>query len=137
MEAIDASLRSCEQISQLLCQNLQKAQEWMKHYTDLRRNERSFEVGEWVYVRSQPYRQQWKSMILSPRFYGPFQILSHVDTVAYRLELPVTSPIHLIFHVFLLKKKIGNILTLIPTLPLVDSHKVLKLESEAVLDWQV
>lgn len=76
-------------------------------------------------------------MKLSLRFYGPFQILSRVDSIAYRLELPLTSQIHLVFQVSLLKKKIGNNLTSIPTRPLVDAHKVLKPELEAVLDRRI
>jgi len=51
----------------------------MKKYLDLKRTERSFEEGVWVYLRLQPYRQIFlafqKNLKLSPHFYGPFRIL--------------------------------------------------------------
>jgi len=42
---------------QILKDNLVKAQERMKKMVDARRTEREFEVGDWVYLRLQPYRQ--------------------------------------------------------------------------------
>ena len=62
-----------------------------------------FQIGEFVYLRLQPFRQMfictWVNMKLSPRFYGPFQIVERLGKVAYRLALPTTSRIHPIFHV--------------------------------------
>ena len=63
----------------LLKQNLLQAQERMKVQADEHRVERSFSEGDWVYLRLQPYRQRsLKSNALdklSPKFYGPFQML--------------------------------------------------------------
>jgi hypothetical protein len=36
-------------------QNLQCAQNRMKHQADKNRQERTFQVGDWVYVKLQPY----------------------------------------------------------------------------------
>ena len=42
---------------------------------------------------------------LSPRYFGPFEILERVGTVAYRLALPPSlSGVHEVFHVSMLRK---------------------------------
>ena len=40
---------------------------------------------------------------MSPRFFGPFQILQKVGTMSNKLALPPKSKLHLVFHVFLLE----------------------------------
>jgi len=74
----------------------------MKKYANLKCIEHYFKEREWVYLRLQPYTlgcdTTWhRNLKLSPRFYGPFQILQKVGTVAYRLDLPVGSLIHHFF----------------------------------------
>lgn len=63
----------------LLKQNLIAAQARMKAQADQHRSDKSFQEGDWVYFRLQPYRQlslRAKGFIkLSPRYFGPFQIL--------------------------------------------------------------
>lgn len=83
----------------------------MKRYADLKRKDETFEVGEWVYLKLQPYRQmtmaQRQSLKLSPCYYGPFQVTQRIEEVAFRLELPPTSSIHPVFHISQLKRKLG------------------------------
>lgn len=83
----------------------------MKFHADKHRLERSFLVGDWVYLRLQPYRQKSISHKtfnkLSPRFYGPFQVLQKIGAVTYKLDLPPGSQIHPVFHVSYLKAKLG------------------------------
>ncbi|GMI70636.1 hypothetical protein HRI_000732900 [Hibiscus trionum] len=83
----------------------------MKFYADKNISEREFQVGDEVYHKLQPYRQSsvslHKNLKLAARFYGPYKITKKLGSVAYQLQLPVTSRIHPIFHVSLLKKKIG------------------------------
>lgn len=122
----------------MLKENLHQAQNRMKHYADKLRTEREFAVGDWVYLRLQPYRQTslalQRNMKLAPRFYGPFQVLSRVGTVAYKLSLPDTAQLHLVFHVSLLKKKLGKHVLAQPTLPPVSDEGVLQMEPITVLD---
>jgi hypothetical protein len=79
---------------------------------------------------SKAYRQQSvvirRSLKLSSRFYGPFQIICKVGKVAYKLDLPMTTRIHPVFHVFQLKLKIGSMNCLIPKLPPVVVHGILQ-----------
>ena len=66
-------------------------------------------IGDWVFVKLRPHRQQ--SVVrrvnskLSARYYGLFQVEARVGEVAYKLLLPT---IHPVFHISQLKKAIGN-----------------------------
>ncbi|KAF5468426.1 hypothetical protein F2P56_012578 [Juglans regia] len=74
------------------------------------------------------------TMKLAPRFYGPFQVLQKVGSVAYKLDLPHSSKIHPIFHVSCLKKKVGQHIIPLPTLPPIDSSGHLQPEPREILD---
>ena len=100
-------IQDSQDILKILKKNLQTAQNQQKLYVDKHRIERSFEVGDLVYLRLQPYRQyslkKKGAKKLKPRFYGPYRIIK-VGEVAYELELPQESKIHNVFHVSNLKK---------------------------------
>ena len=109
----------------------------MKTQADKHRQERSFAVGDWVFLRLQPYRQQslaykgkWK---LSPRYFGPFKVLKRIGTVSYKLELPPESKLHPVFHVSCLKLKLGQHVTPLPTLPPADDSGQVYTKPVAIL----
>jgi len=137
VEAVDEVLRNRKQILNLLQQNIKQAQQRMKKFADLKRTEREFEVGQYVYLRLQSYRQSTvahrRSFKLSPRFYGPFRVLRRVGQVAYELDLLPEARIHLVFHVSQLKPKLGSGSTALPKLPPVDSNGVLQPELAEIL----
>ena len=57
-----------------LKENLRLAQQRMKLLADKHRRELTFEVGDWVYLKIQPYRlkslAKKRNEKLSPRFFG-------------------------------------------------------------------
>ena len=85
----------------------------MKQQVDQHRSEINFEVRDWVFLRLQPYKQismkqAKKNNKLSPRCYGPYQIMQKIGCISYKLELPPTTKIYPVFHVSCLKKVIGK-----------------------------
>ena len=62
-----------------------------------------FEVGDWVYLRLHPHRQnsivQRFNQKLAPCYYGPFQVEEKISPMAYKLRLPAASKVHPVFHV--------------------------------------
>jgi hypothetical protein len=77
-----------------------------------RRQELIFQPGDYVYVHLQLYRQhsldKRSNMKLTAKFYGRYRVLEHIREVAYRVELPAGSKVHLVFHMSLLKQKMGS-----------------------------
>nr|GFB94283.1 transposon Ty3-G Gag-Pol polyprotein [Tanacetum cinerariifolium] len=83
----------------------------MKANANRHRRDLEFKEGEFVLVKSQPYRQvsvaNRLSVKLSPRYYGPYEVLDRVGPVAYKIKLPPNSLVHDVFHVSFLRRFIG------------------------------
>ncbi|KAH9699109.1 hypothetical protein KPL71_024219 [Citrus sinensis] len=139
--AVDLSLKDRDAMIRLLKANLVDAQARMKLYADKKKSERKFEVGDMVFLRLQPYKQVSLSIHsnrkLSPRFYGPYKVIQKFGHVAYKLELPIESKIHPVFHVSCLKKKVGEAVTPITELPTIREDGHLQLVPDSVLDRRV
>lgn len=130
-------LQQRQSVLQLLKGHLVTAQSRMKYYADQHRSERVFQVGDWVYLKLQPYKQQTLALRtclkLSAKFYGPFEVLEKIGSVAYKLKLPDTCRLHPVFHISLLKKHVGNTPTNMAPLPEFNNQDISPLTPDAVL----
>lgn len=112
VQVVAKCLEDRDKMILLLKFHLLRAQHRMKQEADKHRSDRNFEIGDWVFVKLQPHRQQSvavrSSQKLAPKFFGPYKILDKMGSVAYKLELPSYSRIHPVFHVSQLKRLIGN-----------------------------
>ncbi|KAI3753279.1 hypothetical protein L2E82_25328 [Cichorium intybus] len=118
---LEQQLVDRDDMIKLLRQNLQKAQDRMRNQANQKRRELTFQVGDYVFLKIQPYRQKTLAKRryekLSPRFFGPYRVKRTVGPVAYELELPPEARIHPVFHISMLKPAHGSFSS-IPGIPL-------------------
>jgi hypothetical protein len=131
-----------QQVLQILKDNLTMAHNRMKQQVDQHHSEISFKVGDWVFLRLQPYKQMSlkqakKDNKLSPKYYGPYKVLQNIGTMAYKLELPTSSQVHPIFHVSFLNKVIGDKIPVQTIFPELDEEGKIILETKAIIDTRI
>ena len=101
--------------------------------------ERKFEVGDWVFINLQPYKQislkkKNKDNKLAPQNYGQYKVLERIGSMAYKLEFPPSSRIHLVFHVSFLKKVIENKIPLQTIFLEINEEGEIKLETKTIIE---
>ncbi|CAJ2678818.1 unnamed protein product [Trifolium pratense] len=105
--SVDRSLIARDEAIKLLKFHLLRAQNRMSQQANKHRSDRVFSIGDYVYLKLQPYRQLSMKKHgynkLLPKFYGPFKVLDRIGGAAYQLELPPSAAIHNVFHVSQLK----------------------------------
>ena len=111
----------------------------MKQQADQHRSEKIFDVGDWVFLWLQPYKQMSlkkakKDNKLSPRYYGTYKVLQNIGTMAYKLELPASLQVHPFFHVSCLKKVIGENIPVETTFLEFDEEGKIVLEPKMVTE---
>jgi hypothetical protein len=121
--------------------HLQRAHNQQKVQADKHKVEKTFEVGNLVYLRLQPYKQdsikRSRAEKLQPHIFGPYRINRKIGAIAYELEFPHGSRIHNVFHVSCLKRAIGQHITPIEVLPPMDEEGKLILISKEILEvWE-
>lgn len=79
-----------------------------KTQADKHRTERTFQIGDLVYLKLQPYVQaslfRRANHKLVFKFFGPYQVIAKIDSIAYKLNLPDSCHIH---PTLLLKEAVG------------------------------
>jgi hypothetical protein len=130
-------IQQSQDILRELKDHIQREQNQQKVQADKHKVERTFEVGDLVYLRLQPYRQasikRSGAEKLQPRFFGPYRVNRRVGVVAYELDLSQGSKIHNVFHFSCLKRAIGKHITPIEELPPMDEEGQLVLIPEEIL----
>ena len=101
---MEAHIEHQQQVLQLLKDNLTLVQNRMKQQEYQHRSERSFDVGDWVFLWLQPYKQMSlkkakKDNKLSPKYYGPYKVLQNINIMAYKLEGRTSFQLNPFFHV--------------------------------------
>ena len=108
----------------------------MKVQADKHCTERSFKVGDSVFLKMQPYIQSSiaprANHKLAFKYFGPFPITEKIGAVAYKPALPENCRVHPVFHVSLLKKHIKADQEVLPMLPSPDALLQVPLESSTV-----
>ncbi|KAF2293086.1 hypothetical protein GH714_036471 [Hevea brasiliensis] len=111
VDAVAQDLSTRDELHRQLSYNLNRAQQCMVRAANKHRREVEYKVGD-VFLKIRPHRQSTLSKIIHPklaaRYLGPFPIIQKISAAAYKLQLPESSKIHLIFHVSQLKKVVGQ-----------------------------
>ncbi|KAM0832634.1 hypothetical protein ACQ4PT_064772 [Festuca glaucescens] len=128
---MESWLKERSTMQALLQQHLMRAQQPMKAHADKKRSERSFLVGDMVFLKLQPYIQQSVAtrgnQKLSFRYFGPYKVIKRVGEVAYKLDLPSSSQVHPVVHVSQLKRQVP------PQVQVHTSLNIMSLEPEYAL----
>jgi hypothetical protein len=119
--AVDRQLRDRDAFIQDIRERLLQAQVLMKKAHDEKHRQVEFTVGDWVWLRlnnraAVSVRDNAQSK-LSPKFYGPYEVIEKIGAVTYKLQLPPRARIHNAFHVAFLKKFDGAPPTSVLPLP--------------------
>ncbi|KAA0032688.1 putative polyprotein [Cucumis melo var. makuwa] len=110
--SVEQLLKERDLVISALKENLLIGQKGMKKQADRHRRELKFQIGDEVYLKLRPYRQQSLARKccekLAPKIYGPYCIIEEIGEVAYHLDLLSEAIIHNVFHVPQLKLKLGK-----------------------------
>lgn len=127
--ALDKQLQERDEFLSEIRGRLLQAQDHMKSAYDKHHRELEFAVGDWVLLRlhhrAAAVIKDKTAAKLAPCYYGPFQVLERIGTLAYRLQLPPKSRKHDVVHVVFLKRFHGDLPATQVQLPPIRNGRVL------------
>ena len=134
---LETWLKERAAMTNLLQQHLHRAQQRMKYQADRNRSDRTFEVGDQVFLKLQPYIQQSVAargnQKLAFRYFGPYKVLKRVGAVAYKLDLPDSSQVHPVVHVSQLKRQVPETTQVHASLHLCEPNSSAAMHPEQLL----
>lgn len=70
-------------MTKILKENLEKEQHRMKFYVVRKRTKKELELGDWVYLKLQPYKQTSialrRNLKLTSKYYIPYQVIKNIN----------------------------------------------------------
>jgi hypothetical protein len=119
--AVDRQLQDRDAFLADIRERLLQAQDQMKEGYDARHRDLEFVVGDWVWLRLQRRMavaiKEDTPHKLTPKYFGPYQVLARIGPVSCKLKLPAKARIHDVFHVVNLKKFTGTPPAMVVPLP--------------------
>ena len=106
------AIQEMEEKMQNIRQRIKEVQDRQRSYADAHRVDRSYGVGDRVFLRVKPHKSSIKFGMgdkISPRFMGPFGIVERKGPMAYWLALPDSlRHMHDVFHVSILRHYVSH-----------------------------
>nr|KYP37502.1 Retrotransposable element Tf2 [Cajanus cajan] len=104
--AVESLLQDRTTNLRIIKEHMCRTQQRMRDQANKGRINVTFEVGDWVLLKTHLYRQRSLarpvSHKLGRRYHGPFQVICRIGAVAYELSIPEQARLHTVFHVSLL-----------------------------------
>ena len=129
-----------EELHRTMKMHLEQAQSCYKEIADVKRKKHpSFQVGYKVWLLCRNIKTNRPCDKLDYQRNGPFRIENQINTMAYRLELPASMKIHLVFHASLLEIYHESTISgrSQPTPPFVEINGYDEYEVKSILDSRI
>jgi hypothetical protein len=110
VQVVEEHIEHQQEVLKLLEENLVTMQNRMEQ-VDQHCSEMDFEVEVSVFLMSQPYNK----CTLSKQC--PYEVLQRIGSMDYKLDFPLSSHVHPMFHISFLKKTIGDKIPIQTILP--------------------
>jgi hypothetical protein len=142
VQAVEDHIGHQQEVLKLLKDNLVITQNRMKQQEDQHHSEREFEVGDWVFLRLQPYKymslkQQKKDNKLTPKYYGPIRCCRGLEVWLTNWKLSSIFTCTSSLPCFLLKEVMSDKIPIQTILPEINEEGKIILEPKTILETRI